>query len=944
MTLWNNTTNRSRYCSAWVICALLVLFAFASSTNVFAQSGSTAAGTKIGNTASVSYVDASSQPHTNQSTPVYTYVQQIDAFTLTPTAYTVSGVANQNINIKYTLTNNSNGTDVVQLSIPAGYQAKVSNPHLYPDNGSGTAPNLSGGTLEGTNVTLTQSGAGSTSTFWLVMQIASNALTTDSGKTITVNAIDQPALIPTPPGAAGNWTTPTAYNTAGSLANGLGTVTVNIVTGAAMTVTKSFSATSGASGQTLTVTLTYANTGLITSGQTYITDVLTGANGNFTYVPGSAKWNGVAISDSNGTSTVGGVTATWNWTSGTKTLAASLNNVPPSNGSTYNFTYQVTVNGAPATYTNTAQYIYNDSVNWNPTTASPVITTGNAATYCSTNPTQCLTTSAQYTVNQTYAATLATMSTNPVASATAAQPILYGETATNTGNGSDTLVLSNNLGTFPAGTTFTYYTNAGTPAAPVAGTQLSVASGSAGQAGATYNTGVLAASGTYNYVIAVQVPAAVYGGPYSFSATATPQNGAGTAASVTDTLTAIVAPVDLTSAVTNGTFAASLGVGPGPEVSAQVTNPVAVNPQVSYTYELFVANKTTLSDTFKIVSSSTTTFSNSDNLPVGWTIGYFNSSNGTDCTALGAATSFPVTVAGGAHALVCAVVNTPAQTAPATYAVYFQAFSTGSSGSKDAIHDALLIATYHNVSIAPASGSVNAGAAVVLTNTITNSGNVAETITFTASPFVHDAPVAGVFTSTLYQNYSAGSVSGQITASTSFSIPAGATANIYTQVAADSGDAIGNQDVTTVTITYNSTNTSANDTTTVTGAGAAVSVTKQQALDASCNKSGLVFVTTPVQAKPGQCVVYQITATNGTGQAITNVVVSDALSTYTTYCDGTAGTCGASEPKGDWTTLPTGIATSPGPGVLTAGTLGSTALPTMNSGDSAVFTFAVKIN
>ncbi len=935
MTLWNNTTNRTRYRSTWVVCALLVLLALASSTQMFAQtsySGSTAAGTQIGNTASVSYVDASSQPHTNQSAAVYTSVQQIDAFVLTPSTYTVSGVANQNVNIKYTLTNNSNGTDVVKLSIPGGYTANVSSAHLYPDNGSGTAPNLSGGTLEGNNVTLTQSGAGATSTFWLVMQLASTAVS--DTKTIMVNAIDQPASITLPTGV----TQPAAYNSLGSLNNGLSTVTVNIVTGAAMTVTKSFDATSGTTGQTLTVTLRYANTGLMTSGLTYITDNLT-TNSNFTYVPNSAKWNGVTIADSNGTSTVGGVAATWNWDSTGKVLEASLNNVPPSGGSTYTFTYQVTVAPtAPGTYTNTAQYIYNDSVNWTPSGVT------GTKDYCTTAG-NCLTTSAQFTVNPIYTATL-TPPTNTIASATSAQPILYAETATNTGNGSDALVLSIAAtgNSFPAGTTFTYYTNANPTGAPAIGTALSVASGTAGQAGATYSTGTVAAGGTYNYVIAVQVPVGSSSATsVSFTASATPHNGAGTAATAVDTLTKINPPVDLTSARTDGTLPA--GTGPGPETSVQVVNPTpGVIPQQAYTYELVITNNTSVADTYKLVASSTTGFGTSDSLPAGWTVGYYLPT-GSDCTTLNSSqVSFPVNVANGASTLVCAVVNTPAQTAPATYPVYFQAFSTGSTGSKDGIYDALLINTYNKVSIAPAIGSVNAGAAVVLTNVITNNGNVPETITF-ASGFVSDTPTpsTGLFTSTLYQTYANGTVGGPITTGTQIlNLPPGQTVNIYTQVAANSGDAIGNQDKTTITITYTGGTASADDITTVTGAGAAVTVTKQQALDASCNKSSLTFVTTPVQAKPGQCVVYQITATNGTGQAITNVLVSDTLSTYTTYCDGTGTTCGASEPKGDWTTLP-GAMTSPGPGTLTSGTLASTALPTMNSGDTAVFTFAVQI-
>ncbi|MEG2637795.1 MAG: hypothetical protein RSA09_15010, partial [Acinetobacter sp.] len=64
-----------------------------------------------------------------------------------------------------------------------------------------------------------------------------------------------------------------------------------------------------------------------------------------------------------------------------------------------------------------------------------------------------------------------------------------------------------------------------------------------------------------------------------------------------------------------------------------------------------------------------------------------------------------------------------------------------------------------------------------------------------------------------------------------------------------------------------------------------VRLEKLQALDDDCNglpNVGSNFGTSTLQAKPGACIIYQIKAVNDGNQAVTKVVITDAVPSYTT--------------------------------------------------------------
>jgi len=950
MTAWQTTPSRNR--RAIVIALLITLFACVSVTNTFAQtnySTATPAGTQIQNSASVSYQDQANNNYSAQSATVSTYVQQIDGYVISPATYTLNGVANENVAIKFVITNYSNGSEQVKLNINniAGVDIVSSSAHLYQD--SSNSPNAGAGDINNTSVTIAQNG---TYTFWFVGTMLSVA-DANNGHTFTVVGTDQgaPSI---PAGATGNWTAPTLYTGAGNTS----TITVNLTAGAVINLSKGLSPSTGTGG-TLNTTLTYSNPGARTATSVWIVDYL--PTTTFTYTSGAnIVWQGQTVTPGAGALssavTVGGQTFQAAYYDGvtnklnslsTPALVFYLSSVPFSASTNYTIQFPIATAAGllPGSYTNTAQFAYADSVGSTPSGVTSSVDPCNTG---AANTNNCPTTNASYSLTQTYSATLTTNAPNPILTATAGQTVYFTEVVKNTGNGNDAIRLStlNNLASpFPVGTTFTYYASDGV-------TGLTPVSGSNGTLGAVFASPTLAPNATYTYVIGVTLPAGyTTSSAIAFNAQATPNSGTGTSVTATDTVNKVIAAVDLLSGFTAGAFGSAGGTGAG--TATVIVAAPGINPNASYTYELWIENNQISSDGFNIVASNSTTFSTSDTLAAGMSVAYFNGTSGT-CSVLGSAITMPVasvpTFNGSNAQLVCAQVTVGAGFAAGTQNVYFQASSASSSSVKDYVQDTLTVNSYYHVTVSSTSGQVNPGASVVYANTITNDGNVAITTISFASGFVSDlaggSPAGGVFNSTLYTN---SSLTTPLTTSTTFTnLAVGGSVTVYAQVNAALQDVVGQNDSTTITVTYTlgaGTATAAGiDTTNVVSAISNVTVTKTQSLDAGC--TGTTFApTTPstasVQAKPGDCVVYRISVTNNTGATVKNVYVSDQLNSYLTYCDGTAGTCGAPA-AGLWNNL--GSSTQGSMPAVTGNLVTSPTLNQVTSGQSApYFQFEVKI-
>jgi trimeric autotransporter adhesin len=852
----------------FVAALLLVLTGFA------AHAAPPPAGTSISNQASASYTDGSNVVRTVTSNVVQTTVLQVASLTLT-----ANGAQNANPGsvtyYPHTLTNTGNGSDTFNLATTNAGGFTMSTVQIFADNGSG----------QPTGPALTSSGllpAGAAFKFIVVDTLPATA-TAGQTNTVTVTA------------------TSVTDNTKTAVNTDVTTVTVNAV----VTLTKAVSASSGAPGSgPYTYTLTYTNTGNSTATSVAISDVIPAG---MTYVLGTAKWSGsvTALSDAGGTSGTSPNTLISSYTAGTKVFLATLAQVTAGQSGTVSFQVNVAAGTAPGNLNNTATTSYNNG----------------AATVTGTSNT------VPFNVTQIATATF----TGPTATPTAAAgtTVSFANLVTNTGNGTDTFNITLAAGSFPLGTTFQLFKSDGvTPLVDTNGDGIA-------------DTGPLAAGATYNVVLKATLPpnAPTTSTPSSVSKTATSVTDPSKTATATDTLLAITgATVDLTN---NTAGTGSPGFGPGPGAVA-VTN--LVNPANTTVFTLVANNTGTTPDSYDLTSNLAANFGGAA-LPAGWTV-TFKAAVGGSCTTTGANITNTGTVQPGAvNAVnVCAVVSVPAGYVAGTTDLYFRVLSS-TSGAADILHDAVTVNAVRSISITPpGTGQTYPGGSFVYAHTLTNTGNVLEAnglttpVSTVALATANNQPG---WTSVLYYDANNNGVldatDPQITslnAVRAAGLAPGASITVFDKVTAPSGALPGAVDATTITVTtsngsYVSTVpavATATDGTTVIAGN--LSLTKSQSLDAACAGPvpATVYSGAILSAKPGQCVLYQITATNLGSADATAVVVSDSTPAFTTLSSLAAATVG----------------TVTGPALTATGSI-SASIGTLAPNASASMTFGVKI-
>jgi uncharacterized repeat protein (TIGR01451 family) len=837
-----------QFLTRWTFLVILVLTAavLLIPTGATAQ---TAAGTSIGNQASATYTDSSSVSRTATSNVVTTVVQQVASLTLTANGAKTASPGSP-VFYPHTLTNTGNGSDSFTLSLPAQSGAfTLTGTHIYLDaNGDGIPDNFVD--LTGTSVTVTP-GAANAFKFVITGTVPPGA-TTGQTNNFPVTA------------------TSVFDNTKAATDTDVTTVTPNAV----INLNKTMSANSGASPSgPYTVTLTYTNSGNNTATTVNISDALPAG---MTYVAASGRWSvtgATVLTDATGDVQPAAGSPHIDYSVTGSTITAIIDQVAAGVSGQLTFSVNIAGGVAPGVLNNTALLSFNDG--------SGTTVNGTSNTY-------------NFTVRQSAAVAIDDGSgnaTETVASAAQGSTVTFTDTVTNQGNGTDSFNITIPANTFPAGTVFTLYKSDGvTPLIDTNGDSIP-------------DTGPLAAGAKYVVVVKAALPAGTSGGgPYQATVTATSTVvgalNAGATASMTDKLTTITAnSTDLTNNAALGQPGV-LGVGPGPEASAVVTN--ATNPGTTTTFTLYANNTSAVgvADSYDLLASSTTTFGSSSTLPAGWSV-VFHSSNGTDCTVanLGAVISNTGVVNGGAAKLVCAVISVPAGYAAGTQAVYFQSKSP-TSLVLDQIHDAVTVNTIHNVTLTPnGNNQVFPGGSVVYTHSLTNNGNVSEAITFTA-PITSDT-LAG-WSSVFYQDTNSNGIldaaDQAVSTATTFTLTPGQSVTMFVKVI--SGE---------------------------------LRLVKAQSLDAGCTGVAGAFIQTNITAGavPGACVIYQITATNAGASTITGVVVSDATPAFTLYRNIPP----ASTTVGSITLVPANG---------TAGTIQAT-VGTLTSGQSAVIIFAVKI-
>ncbi|HKQ59009.1 MAG TPA: hypothetical protein VJY35_14180 [Candidatus Eisenbacteria bacterium] len=827
------------------------------------------AGTPIGNQASASYLDASATPRTATSNLVTTIVQQVASFTLTADGSRTAAPGGQAV-FPHTLTNTGNGTDTFPLTLInlGGDDFDLTGLALYPDaNGDGVPDNFTALTTTGPLA------AGAVFQF----VVAGNVPGVQTGGQLARARISAASTFD---GAQ------TAANT------DLVTVTGNAV----ISVTKAISSGSGASPSgPHTYTLSYTNTGNSTATGVRLTDQIPAG---MTYVAGSGRWSvtGAAVLTDASNLDAQGIapnTVVYDFGATTgNTMTATIAQVVP--GATGTLTFDVMVNPglAPVTINNAATYAYNDGA-------------ANVGPFTTNN--------APFTVNQSASLTFTGQT---IASAFQGATVVFNNTLTNLGNGTDVFNITTAGSTFPGGTTLSLFRSDGV-------TPLTDSN-----ADGLPDTGPLAAGASTVVVMRAQLPPGVSGGPYSVGKVAASVSSPGVTATATDQLTLIVtSTVDVTNNAPGGP-----GAGPGPEVAPVTTNVVSAGNTTTFT--LYVANTVGPTNSYDLAGSTDPTFG-AITLPAGWSVAFRNGA------------SVPITSTGpitpGNSVLVYADVTVPAGYPAGAVQIYFQARSPV-TGTLDRKHEAVDVGVNRSLNMVPNnSAQVAPGGSVVYTHLLSNNGNVVEgngagsIVTLAAtnnqagwsSALYHDTNNNGVLDGGDLAISDLGALGG---------IAPGSTVRLFVSVFAPAGAALGSVNVTQLTATTANVGytapvpapASASDNTTV--INGQLQLVKMQVLDTTCDglpDGAYTTANLAAGAIPGACLRYEITVTNVGTATVTNVVVSDATPANTVY----SAAVPASTTVGGVVAPPDGTA-----GTITA-TVGS-----LGPGQSAVIVFGIRIN
>jgi uncharacterized repeat protein (TIGR01451 family) len=425
-----------------------------------------------------------------------------------------------------------------------------------------------------------------------------------------------------------------------------------------------------------------------------------------------------------------------------------------------------------------------------------------------------------------------------VASASAGTAVDFVNTVRNDGNSTDQVnLLLDGSSTVPASWTVLFFQGDGiTPL---------VDNGVDGIA----DVGPLAPGASIDVVVRVVIPGTqAAGGPFDAVVRAQSTNDPAEFNLTTDRVVAVTA--------------VTLDIGNYDGV-AGTTNDATVNqnadPATSVDFALDVINTAGASDTYTLSST----------FPAGWTVTFYNDANGNGVLDAAETTSIAAIgpVAAGAEANVIARVAVPAGTVPGVNPVSFTATSTNNPAISDTIGDTVTVNQVAQVIFVPDQvGSTTPGGTIAYAHTVTNNGNVGDTFNLT---YVSSQGWNYVF-------YDAGG-----SPITSVTLAAGASANITARLTVPAGATVGTIETGVLTATGQVTLVFDN----------ATDVTSIVAGNLALNKS-----VNPVGDQvPGTDLTYTVDYQNIGTYGLTNVVIYDAMPSFTEFQVGseTTGTAPA---------------------------------------------------
>lgn len=866
----------------------LVLTVLLSGSVVWAL---TAANTLIKNQASASFRDESGQQYNVTSNMVETLVQQVAGVDLVQDQGKRANIGGT-VHFPHVLTNVGNGDDTYDLSAL--------------DVAAGDDFDFGGG-----NITfyadLDQDGQPDD----LNAPITSTPLMAPEESFAFVAIVDVPDTVSDGESAQ---LTLTATSQFDNTTNDSNTDTVDVTNQAIVDVSKTMSATSGASGSgSYTITLSYANTSTLDATDLVIIDALPAG---MSYVAGSGRWSEsgtTAMTDSDPADAQAAGSDSILWCAYDPTCtglpeAAQDSDSDSSNqvtatisrvgaGMRGEISFEVTIDaGLPASQLiNIAEQEYNDG-------ASVVTRT----------PTN------QVSFTIIASPGVVTNGSNTVSTDLTDEPITFasipqGGTASftdyvwNTGNGEDSFDLTLGSSTFPAGTAIMLYKADGvTPLLDTNGNGIP-------------DTGNLDPNESAAIVIKAQLPPGATGSNYEVTLTATSfidNNLSNPARNILNNI--IATSADLTNNAALG-GSGVLGAGAGPEATALTTNTAL--PGTTTRFTLYVNNTGSSYDNYNLSASTDSSFA-SLTLPAGWEVSFVDANDYViDNTG---------SIAPNTSKLLYADVTIPADAPVSTTSIYFR-ITSPNTGVSDIKHDAVTVDEVTDLVLEPNNQSqVLPGGTVIYSHTLSNQGNA----TITGIDLTHaDNQTADGWSSDLYEDTDGDGVlsAGDTRINNVASLAAGASKQLFVKVYAPATVPMGTENLTTITASWDSgaSSTSAEDLTTTNRTD--VQITKEQALDALCDGTAdTAFQVNSFAVEPGQCVIYQLTAVNTGVDTIHNVRIQDATPAYTHFITA-----------GGLPTLSQGALAAPinnGDEGNVVGNMGS-----VNAGDTATLTFGIEI-
>jgi uncharacterized repeat protein (TIGR01451 family) len=419
-----------------------------------------------------------------------------------------------------------------------------------------------------------------------------------------------------------------------------------------------------------------------------------------------------------------------------------------------------------------------------------------------------------------------------VASASAGTSVNFVNTIRNDGNGTDQVnVLLDGSSTIPGTWTVVFYQADGV-------TPL-VDNGVDGLP----DTGPLAPGASIDVVVRVIIPGTqAAGGPFDTVVRARSTNDPSEFNLTTDRVATVTA--------------VTLDIGNYDGVAGTTDNAAAnqnADPATSVDFALDVLNTSGASDTYTLSSS----------VPAAWTVTYYRDANGNG--VLDAGEVAPIAAVGPVAALaeanLIARVAVPAGAAPGVNPVSFTATSTNNPAVSDTIGDTVTVNPVASVSFVPdQTGSTTPGGTIAYAHTITNTGNVGDTfdLTFVSSQGWN------------YNFYNAG------VPVTSVVLAAGAGVNLTVRLTVPAGATVGTVETGVLTATGQVTLATDN----------ATDVTQIVAGNLQLTKS----VIPAGDQVPGTDLTYTVDYQNIGTDDLTNVIVYDAMPSFTQFQVGSAST------------------------------------------------------